>query len=152
MHMMLMETEPQKCMWFGNVNATTMHVMILHDILVFVCSIFLVFQKNYMSKKGNWDFLKLVKGRYHYSSLMGWLGSQAGSWDPRKYPSQIPSQLPRKSHIYLTHLLSNNSLIFYLIDSNSKLGYKVCGLQVLVLKFQKNEGHKIDHSSKRRKQ
>ena len=96
----------------------------MHRLLLF----FFFFQKNYMSKKANWDFLKLVQGRYYYSSLMGWLGSQAGSWDPRKYPSQIPSQLPRKSHIYLTHLLSNNSLIFYLIDSNSKLGYKVCGL------------------------
>ena len=99
--------------------------MILHDILVFSCTIFL---KKYMSKKGNWDFLQLVHEKHLYSYLIGWLGSQAGSWGPRKYPSQIPSQLPRKSHIYLTHLLSNNSLIFYLIDSNSKLGYKVCGL------------------------
>ena len=150
MHMMLMETEPQKCRWFGNGNATTMHVMILRDILVFVCTIF-SFRKNYMSKKGNWDFFKLVQGRYHYSSLMGWLGSQAGSWDPRKYPSQIPSQLPRKSHIYLTRLLSNNSLIFFSIDSNSKLGYKVCGLPSACSKNSEKEWHKADHNSKWRK-
>jgi len=33
-----------------------MHVMLLHDILVSLCIIF-SFQKNYMSKKSNWDFL-----------------------------------------------------------------------------------------------
>ena len=150
MHMMLMETEPQKCRWFGNGNATTMHVMILHGILIFVCSIF-SFQKNYMSKKGNWDFLQLVHEKHLYSYLIGWLGSQAGSWDPRKYPSQIPSQLPRKSHIYLTRLLSNNSLIFFSIDSNSKLGYKVCGLPGACSKNSEKEWHKADHNSKWRK-
>ena len=52
-----------------------------------------LFFENYMSKKGNWDFLQLVQEKHLYSYLIGWLGSQAGSWGPRKYPSQILSPL-----------------------------------------------------------
>ena len=138
---MLMETEPQKCRWFSNGNGTTMHVMILHDILVLVCTVFFFFfQKNYMSKKANWDFLKLVQGRYYYSSLMDWLGSQAGSWDPRKYPSQILSPLvvQQFSQILLTRF-------------QLKARLKVCGLLGACSENSEKEWHKADHNSKWRK-
>ena len=72
-----------------------------------------------------------------------------------RFPQTCPREIPLLLFDGLTRepgWILGSPQVSFSIDSNSKLGYKVCGLQVLVLKFQKNEGHKIDHSSKRRKQ